>query len=711
MKIKKKNVSKKKKERGLSNSKLFNLLLGVFRESPKKKFNYKQLSKILKIKDVRTKIQLGEVMEQMARIKVLEVVSRGAYRLVSETKKAVVVIKNTNKNGCFFDVDNKEVFIHKKNSMFALVGDRVEVLLYHKRKGEVEGEVLAVLERKKQDFVGVIEHSSSSYFLIPDDRRVQFDVFLPKNNIKKSFLNKKLLVKVESWDAKYKNPVGRVISVIGEINDSVSEINSILYDYGFSPDFPKDVCDSAEKINRIISKKEIKKRIDIRKTPTFTIDPEDAKDFDDALSVKKLVSGQWEVGVHIADVSHFIVAGGAIDKEAMERATSVYLVDRVVPMLPEVLSNDLCSLKPNVDRLAFSVLFIINKEGVVVEYNIAKTIIHSDYRFSYQTAQDTIDKKKGAFVDELILLKKLSALLRKKRIENGSFNFEGSEVKFILDSKNNPLDVSFKKSLSTNYLIEEFMLLANKTVAKHIGFSKKNSLPFVYRVHDLPDNEKILSLSSIVKDLGYSINNKNPHSLSKSLNSIIKKMNGKNEQQMIETLIIQSMAKAIYTTKNIGHYGLGFDYYSHFTSPIRRYPDLITHRLLEKYLYTNKDAHINKLEEVCKHCSEMEKKASAAERDSVKYMQVKFLEKKVGETYSGVVSGVKEWGLYVEIIENKCEGLVKISSIKNDHYIYNEKTHSIVGFRTKIKYELGQKVKIKIKNSNLERRQLDFILV
>ena len=711
MKIKKKNVSKKKKERGLSNSKLFNLLLGVFRESPKKKFNYKQLSKILKIKDVRTKIQLGEVMEQMARIKVLEVVSRGAYRLVSETKKAVVVIKNTNKNGCFFDVDNKEVFIHKKNSMFALVGDRVEVLLYHKRKGEVEGEVLAVLERKKQDFVGVIEHSSSSYFLIPDDRRVQFDVFLPKNNIKKSFLNKKLLVKVESWDAKYKNPVGRVISVIGEINDSVSEINSILYDYGFSPDFPKDVCDSAEKINRIISKKEIKKRIDIRKTPTFTIDPEDAKDFDDALSVKKLVSGQWEVGVHIADVSHFIVAGGAIDKEAMERATSVYLVDRVVPMLPEVLSNDLCSLKPNVDRLAFSVLFIINKEGVVVEYNIAKTIIHSDYRFSYQTAQDTIDKKKGAFVDELILLKKLSALLRKKRIENGSFNFEGSEVKFILDSKNNPLDVSFKKPLSTNYLIEEFMLLANKTVAKHIGFSKKNSLPFVYRVHDLPDNEKILSLSSIVKDLGYSINNKNPHSLSKSLNSIIKKMNGKNEQQMIETLIIQSMAKAIYTTKNIGHYGLGFDYYSHFTSPIRRYPDLITHRLLEKYLYTNKDAHINKLEEVCKHCSEMEKKASAAERDSVKYMQVKFLEKKVGETYSGVVSGVKEWGLYVEIIENKCEGLVKISSIKNDHYIYNEKTHSIVGFRTKIKYELGQKVKIKIKNSNLERRQLDFILV
>ena len=711
MKIKKKNLSKKKKERGLSNSKLFNLLLGVFRESPKKKFNYKQLSKILKIKDVRTKIQLGEVMEQMARSKVLEVVSRGAYRLVSETKKAVVVIKNTNKNGCFFDVDNKEVFIHKKNSMFALVGDRVEVLLYHKRKGEAEGEVLAVLERKRQDFVGVIEQSSSSYFLIPDDRRVQFDVFLPKNNIKKSFLNKKLLVKVESWDAKYKNPVGRVISVIGDINDSVSEINSILYDYGFSPGFPKDVCDSAEKINRVISKKEIKKRIDIRKTPTFTIDPEDAKDFDDALSVKKLVSGQWEVGVHIADVSHFIVAGGAIDKEAMERATSVYLVDRVVPMLPEVLSNDLCSLKPNVDRLAFSVLFNINKEGVVVEYNIAKTIIHSDYRFSYQTAQDTIDKKKGAFVDELILLKKLSALLRKKRMEKGSFNFEGSEVKFILDSNNNPLDVSFKKPLSTNYLIEEFMLLANKTVAKHIGFSKKKSLPFVYRVHDLPDNEKILSLNSIVKGLGYSINNKNPHSLSKSLNNIIKKLNGKNEQQMIETLIIQSMAKAIYTTKNIGHYGLGFDYYSHFTSPIRRYPDLITHRLLEKYLYTNKDAHINKLEEVCKHCSEMEKKASAAERDSVKYMQVKFLEKRVGETYTGVVSGVKEWGLYVEIIENKCEGLVKISSIKNDHYIYNEKTHSIVGFRTKIKYELGQKVKIKIKNSNLERRQLDFILV
>ena len=521
MKFKKKNLSKKKKKRGLSSSTLFNLLLQVFRENPKKKFNYKQISKVLKVKDLRTKIQLGEIMEQMAQSKILEVVSRGSYKLVSKTKKIIVSIKNTNKSGCYIDVDNDEAFIHTKNSLFALTGDKVEVLLYPKRKGRLEGEVLSVLERRKETFVGVIDFSSSNYFLIADDKRVEFDVFLPKKNIEKSFLNKKVLVKVEGWDAKYKNPVGKVINIIGEINDNDSEINSIIYDYGFSPVFPKAVLNSAKKISSEVSEKEIGKRLDIRKTPTFTIDPKDAKDFDDALSVKRLSSGKWEVGVHIADVSHYVVKGGFIDKEARKRATSVYLVDRVVPMLPEILSNDLCSLKPNLDRLAFSVFFILDKEGRVAKYNIAKTIIHSNYRFSYESAQDIIENKKGPLYDELAFLKKTSVVLRKRREKNGSLNFDGSEVKFVLDEKNNPVDVYFKKSLSTNYLIEEFMLLANKTVAKHIGFSKKNPFPFLYRVHDLPNVDKIISLISTVENLGFSIDNKSPKSLSKSLNTSI----------------------------------------------------------------------------------------------------------------------------------------------------------------------------------------------
>ena len=710
--MKKKKRTKKSGKGEFSNSKLFDIILLVFRENPNKKLNYKQVSKILKVKEMGVKIQIIDVIKEMVISGTLAEEQRGSYRLLEKTSTLITTIKNTNSRGSYANIDEEnEVFIPKEYALFALAGDEVEILLFPKRKNKQEGEIIKIIKRKKEEFVGIIDDSSSNYFLITDDRKISFDVFIPPKTIKKEYLNKKVVVKVDGWDSKYKNPIGKVIQVIGQIDDHNTEINSILYDYGFSPKFPDRVEKAANKITEEISKEEVIKRLDIRKTTTFTIDPKDAKDFDDALSVKKLKNGNWEIGVHIADVSHYVEKGGVIDKEAVERATSVYLVDRVIPMLPEVLSNNICSLKPNVDRLAYSILFEMDELANMLNYTIKKTVIHSNVRFTYQSAQDVIDNKEGKLVTELLLLDKLSKILREKRQQNGSINFESKEVKFILDKSNNPIDVYFKESLSTNHLIEEFMLLANKTVAKHIGFPTKDAKTFVYRIHDKPDSDRISTLNNIVKKFGHSINNDTSDKLTQSINKLLKNVKGKAEQQMVETLTIRSMAKAIYTTNNIGHFGLAFKHYSHFTSPIRRYPDLIVHRLLEQYTNGGKSVDKDSIEKICIHCSEMEKVSSRAERDSIKYMQVKFLKNKIGFIYDGVISGVTEWGLYIEITENKCEGLVKVSSIKDDHYIFDEKSYTLIGHQTKVGYQLGQKVKIKIQRADLERKQMDFILV
>lgn len=622
--------------------------------------------------------------------------------------------RSNGKNHAITD-DNESIFIAERNSLRAMNGDKVLVLVYAKRKNrETEGEVIEILEKNEQVFIGTLDVQKHFAFLLTDNKVLANDIFIPKDKLKGGKHGDKAVVRITDWPERARNPYGEVVDILGAAGENNTEINAIMAEYGLPYKYPENVEKAANKISEEIPQEEIRNREDFRDATTFTIDPKDAKDFDDALSIRRLGNGTWEIGVHIADVTYYVKPNTVIEKEAEKRATSVYLVDRVVPMLPERLCNFICSLRPDEDKLAFSCIFEMNDKAEVLRSRIARTVIRSNRRYAYEDAQAIIETGEGDYKEEILKLNDLAQQLRANRFAGGSIDFDRHEVKFEIDETGRPLGVYFKVSKEANKLIEEFMLLANRTVAETIGKIKgKKPKAFVYRVHEQPDPDKLNTLSEFITRFGYKLKTTGKNTeLSKGINTLLRQVKNKPEENLIETITLRSMAKAVYTTENVGHYGLAFDYYTHFTSPIRRYPDMMVHRLLEKYLFQNgKSVNLEKLEEECKHSSEMEQLAANAERASIKYKQVEYMSERLGQEYDGVISGVTEWGLYVEINENKCEGLVPIRDLEDDYYEFDEKNFCLIGHRKKRIYRLGDPIRIQIARANLEKKQLDFALV
>jgi ribonuclease R len=707
---------KHKKAKTLSKSQLMDKILGQFSNHPSKTLNYKQIAKMLNVHDMHTKRLIVSLLNDLVDQEHLAEVYRGKFKLKSKGGYITGTVDLSSKGYAHIISEDIEdvVFVSKENLNHALHEDKVKVFLYAKRKTRhYEGEVTEVIERAKSTFVGIVEISDNYAFLIPNHKTMPFDIFIPFKQLNKVENGQVAIAEIVDWPMKAKNPVGKIIEVLGNPGENETEIHAILAEFDLPYKFPKNILNAADKIPVEITKTEIKNRRDFRNITTFTIDPEDAKDFDDALSFRKLDNNNYEVGVHIADVTHYLQENSILDKEAYNRATSVYLVDRVVPMLPEKLSNELCSLRPNEDKLCFSAVFEIDENANILNSWFGKTVIHSDRRFNYEEAQEVIISGKGDFADEILILHDLATKLRNLRFNNGSIAFEQAEVKFRLDKSGAPMSVYFKESKESNHLIEEFMLLANKKVAEYIGKAKKGTKPktFVYRVHDNPDPDKISTFKKFLKKFGYSINPDSKNKLSQSLNKLLVDIQGKKEQNLIEKIAVRAMAKAIYSTKNIGHYGLSFEHYSHFTSPIRRYPDVMVHRILFSYLNDGKSVNEERYEKKCKHSSDMEMTAEKAERASIKYKQVEFMQDKVGKTFEGIISGITEWGIYVEIIENKCEGMIPMRELSDDFYIFDEENYRIVGRHFNKSYQLGDKVKIQVKSANLVKKQLDFIIV
>ncbi len=680
-------------------------------------FNYKQVSHAIGASTPAAQRTVAMMLVEMAFDGDIIEVSPGKYKAPSRSNvtTGTFIRRSNGKNSVTTDDDNETIYVAERNSMHALNGDRVKIIVAARRRGvEPEAEVIEILEEKDQTFIGTLQVMRQYAYLQTDSKFLATDIIIPRNKLKGGKTGQKAIVRITSWPDDAKNPIGEVVDVLGQTGDNTTEMHAILAEFGLPYRYPKNVDDAAQKIDAGITPEVVAMREDMRPVTTFTIDPRDAKDFDDALSIRRLKNGNWEVGVHIADVTHYVKPDSLLDKEAQKRATSVYLVDRVVPMLPEHLSNGICSLRPDEDKLTFSCIFEMNDKAEVVRHRIARTVIRSNRRFTYEEAQQIIETGVGEFKDEILKLDELAKILRRRRYDEGSVEFDRAEVRFEIDEAGHPVSVYFKESKDANKLIEEFMLLANKTVAKTIGDpgKGKKAKAFVYRVHDMPDPGKLADLSKVARSFGFKVKETgSSREVNRSINRMLADVKGRGEENFLSTLAIRSMAKAIYTTTNVGHYGLAFDYYTHFTSPIRRYPDMMVHRLLERYLAGGRSVNQAKLEEQCKHSSDMEQLAANAERASIKYKQVEFMGDHLGEIYDGVISGVTEWGLYVELADNMCEGLVPVRDLADDYYDFDEKNYCLVGRRHGNRYRLGDEVRVKVARASLEKKQLDFVLV
>lgn len=680
-------------------------------------YNYKQVAHAIGATTATQQRNIALQLVEMAFNGQIIEVAPGKYKSPQRGNEAtgVFVRRSNGKNSVITDADGEAIMVAERNSMRALNGDKVRVnIAAHRRGTEPEAEVIEIIEKKDQNFIGTLKVERNFAYLLTDSKFLSTDIFIPKSKLKGGKTGDKAVVKIVEWKEDSKNPRGEVIDILGSAGENNTEIHAILAEFGLPYKYPAAVEKAADKIGPGITEEEVAQRIDMRDVLTFTIDPADAKDFDDALSFRVLPNGHYEIGVHIADVTHYVHPDTIIDREAEKRATSVYLVDRVVPMLPEHLCNGICSLRPNEEKLAFSVIFHLDDEAKVLSSKIARTVIKSDRRFSYEEAQEVIETGLGDCVEAIQKLNDLAKILRRQRYENGSVEFDRPEVKFHINDEGKPLGVFFKVMKDANKLIEEFMLLANRTVATFVGKPKDKKKPkaFVYRVHDVPDPTRLADLASIARAFGYKVKaSGSPREINRSINRMLAEVKGRGEENYLSTLAIRSMAKAIYTVDNIGHYGLGFEYYTHFTSPIRRYPDMMVHRLLARYLAGGRSVNVQKLEDECKHSSEMEQLAANAERASIKYKQVEYMQEHIGDNYSGIISGVTEWGLYVELNDNLCEGLVPMRDLADDYYDFDEKNHCLVGRRHNHRYRLGDNVEVRVARADLEKKQLDFFLL